>query len=152
MNKSCLSCLGIIFLVIVVLGAAMFGYVAYNGSRLDASSKQYVDETLPIIVAHWDKEELLKRASPEFKTVATSEDTDALFAQLQSKLGALVKYDGAKGGSNMSYTTQYGKVISANYKADAEFERGKAEIEFKLIQHDGEWQVLGFHVNLPLPM
>ena len=50
----------------------------------------------------------------------------------------------------MSYTSEEGKVVSAAYKAKAEFEHGTADIDFKVIQHDGEWQVLTFYVNVPL--
>lgn len=146
MNKSCLSILVAVFLVIV----AVCAFVGFKVSKLNTSSKKYVDEAIPLIIANWDKEELLKRASPELKKVATDDDITKLFSELKSKLGAFVKYNGATGGANMSYTSENGKVISAAYKASAEFEHGTANIDFKVIQHGGDWQVLTFYVNVPL--
>lgn len=95
--KSCLSSLGVVFLVLVIVGGALFGYVAYNGSKLDASSKKYVDDNIPVIVGAWNKDELLKRASPELMKAAPEGDIASLFSQLNTKLGSLVEYKGAKG-------------------------------------------------------
>jgi hypothetical protein len=50
----------------------------------------------------------------------------------------------------MSYTTQNGKQITAKYRAKALFENGEAEILIQLIEHDGKWQIINFHVNSPI--
>jgi hypothetical protein len=55
-----------------------------------------------------------------------------------------------KGDSNVSYTTQNGKVTSASYVATAKFENGEARIAVRLIQLSGQWQFLLFNVDSPL--
>ena len=63
--KKFLSIVGGIFLVIVVIGAGLIGYAAYQGRGLDASSKTYVEANVPPIISTWSKDELLKRSSPQ---------------------------------------------------------------------------------------
>lgn len=120
-----------------------------KGRALDAESKQYVDAAVPAIVADWDIAQLQKRLSPEFKSVTKDGDLEKLFAIFQ-KLGKLKSYEGCRGQSNISVTTQRGKVISAGYVASATFENGPARIQINLIKHDNQWQVLGFRVDSKL--
>ncbi len=91
----------------------------------------------------------MKRSSPELKASGTPQQFSELFKKL-SQLGALKKYDESQGSSFMSYTTQNGKLVTADYTAHASFTNGSAEVKIKLIQHDSQWQILGFHVNSPL--
>lgn len=147
--KKTLMILGVTFLVVIGAALLAFGYVAYTGSRLDASSKAYVDEAIQPIVSTWSTEELLKRASTQLRQAGTDEQFELLFKKM-SALGKLQSYEGSKGSSNVTITTQNGKVISASYVADATFENGKASIDIQLIQQDGVWKILGFRVNSPL--
>jgi hypothetical protein len=55
-----------------------------------------------------------------------------------------------KGDSNVSYTTQNGKMTTDSYVAAAKFENGEARITIRLIQISGQWQILLFHVDSPL--
>ncbi len=147
--KKLFTILGVVFLAILVVAAGFVGYAAYTGSKFDASSKAYVDDNIPKIVSTWSKDELLKRASPELRKVASDDDIDRLFTKL-NELGSLQKYEGAKGDSNISFTSQNGKVVTAAYTAKATFQNGSAEIQIRLIQHDGAWSILNFHVNSPI--
>lgn len=146
--KNCLMVTGGIFLVLVFISACVVGYFAYAGNKLDVSSKAYVDECVPAIVSNWSKDELLKRESPQFRQAVNEDQLDLLFKKL-SGLGQLKNYEGAKGDSNIIYTTAHGKVITAYYVGNATFENGKAEIRIKLIQTDGVWQILSFYVDSP---
>jgi hypothetical protein len=49
----------------------------------------------------------------------------------------------------MSATTQTGKVISAQYTAEATFQKGDATIKLGLIKHGDQWQILSFYVDSP---
>lgn len=147
--KKIMMWLGGIFLVLVVVVGALLGYLAYMGSSLDASSKAYVDESVPSIVSTWSKEELLRRAAPQLRKIIVDEQLDQLFAKL-SQLGKLERYEGSKGDSNISLTTQAGKLVTASYVANAKFEKGPGQITIRLIQIDGQWQILLFHVNSPI--
>ena len=147
--KTALSIVGIVFLVMLVLALGFFGFVAYEGNKFDVSSKAYVDESVPSIVADWSKDELIKRESPQLRKAVSDDDLAALFSKL-SALGSMQSYDGAKGGARMNVTPSSGLQITAAYDAEATFQNGKAEIKINLVQVDGAWLILGFHVNSPL--
>lgn len=146
--KKVLTILGAVFLILILIVAAGIGYVAYTGNQLDASSKAYVDESVPAIVSVWSKDELVKRASPQLRQKASDVQIDQLFNDLSTKLGAFQSYDGAKGQSNMSFTAKEGEATTAAYVANATFQNGKAEIQIKLIRDNDSWQILGFHVEM----
>jgi hypothetical protein len=146
--KKFLMVLGAVFLVLIVLVGGLVGYAIFTGTQLDASSKAYVDESVPAIATDWSKDELVKRASPQLREQASDVQIEQLFGTLANKLGAFKSYDGAKGDSNINFTTTAGKIITASYIAKATYQYGKAEIQIKLIQHAGAWQILGFHVDL----
>jgi hypothetical protein len=149
--KKFLSIVGGLFLVLVLVVAGFIGYAAYQGRGLDASSKAYIEDNVPPITSAWSKEELLKRSSPQLLKIINEkpELLDQLFQKL-SKLGAMRSFDGVKGDSNVSYTTNDGKVISASYIANARFENGEARIAVHLVQLAGQWQFASFNVNSPL--
>jgi hypothetical protein len=146
-----LAIIGGIALIAVLLIGGFVGYSAYQGRLLDASSKEYVNKNIPLIISSWSKDELLKRASPQLLSVINEkpDQIDHLF-QGFAKLGAIRSYDGSKGDSNVSYTNRDGKVITAAYIADAIFENGDAHISVRLIQTSGSWKFLTFNVNSPL--
>ena len=139
---------GIVLVLLLALGSVVL-YFARIGSSLDASSKAYVDSIVPVIASGWSVEELEKRSSPQFLKVAKHDQIVILFSKL-SQLGALKHYDGAKGDSNISFTTKEGKVVSAKYLAHATFENGDADIRIALIQIESQWQILSFFVNSPI--
>jgi predicted PurR-regulated permease PerM len=147
--KKILIALGALFLVLIVVGGSLISYFIYQGTKLDTSSKAYVDENVPKIVSGWSTQNLIDRASPELLRAVTPIQAAKLFQKL-SALGPLRKYQGSIGQAGFSYTSKDGKVISANYVAKADFAKGEAEINIKLIQHNGSWQVLSFYVNSPL--
>jgi hypothetical protein len=147
--KTALSIVGIVFLVLLVLAAGFIGFVAYEGNKFDASSKAYVDESVPAIVGNWSKDELVKRESPQLRKVVSDDELASLFTKLSDALGPIQSYDGAKGDANMNVTPVSGFQVTASYVAEATFQNGKGEIKINLIQVDGEWLILGFHVNSP---
>ena len=145
--KRVLAVIGGIFLLLLVVGAAFFGWVAYQGRGLDASSKTYVDESVPAIVSGWSTDELLKRAHPELTKTATREQMERLMGKL-STLGKLERYEGSRGDSKIFVSPQ-GKTISAAYVANARFEKGPATISIRLLQKDGAWLIVYFYVSSP---
>ena len=117
-----------------------------RGNALDKESKAYADSAIPAIVTGWSEKELLDRASPELKKAVTIDQLDRLFRWF-SILGQLQKCEPAQGQSIMSATTQTGKMISGQYIAQANFQKGKATIKLGLIKHGDQWQILSFHVD-----
>jgi hypothetical protein len=132
--KRILSIVGGLFLVLVLLAAGFFGYAAYQGRGLDASSKAYVQENVPAIISTWSKDELLKRSSPQLQKSINEkpEQLDQLFQKL-STLGPMQSFDElVKGDSNVFYNVQGGKTITAAYVATAKFKNGEGHIKVRL--------------------
>jgi hypothetical protein len=150
--KKFLSIIDGLFLILILFVVSFFGYAAYQGRGLDASSKAYVEENIPAIISTWSKDELLKRSSPQLLTTINEkpEQLDQLFQKL-SMLGPMLSFGEVKGDSNVSYTTQNGKVTTAAYVATAKFKNGEGRINARLIQSPaGQWQLLQFRVESPL--
>jgi Na+-transporting methylmalonyl-CoA/oxaloacetate decarboxylase gamma subunit len=144
--KRSLIFFGVIFLVFIIIIIVMIAIGATIGSRLDKESKQYVDAATVRIISDWDKQELVKHASPELMAATNDKELDKLL-DFYRKLGKLKQYKGSEGNATISVTTQHGKVISARYVATAEFEAGLAQIKIELIKHGDNWQIFGFHVD-----
>ena len=133
-------------LTVLVAAVIGVGVLVWHGRALDAESKAYVDGVVPAITAHWDKEALLDRATPELRASITANQISALFDNL-SRLGPLVEYEGATGDANMSYYTGKGGQVSATYQAKARYQNGEATLRLLLLKRDGEWRIQGFHVD-----
>ncbi len=138
--------LGAIFLTLILLGAVGIGISAFKGAALDKESRAYVDATVPAIISSWNAQELLSRASPEFKQTTGPDDVERFFQTL-SPLGKMQQYQGSQGQSVISRILGKGTTISANYFIKAEFEGGSVKIYVKLIKHGNLWQIGGFHVE-----
>src|SRR5437868_13546263 len=148
--KNILIILGSIFLVLVLLLVGMGGCLVYKGTQLDKSSKEFVTESLPLIVKEWNKDELISRSSPQLLKVIEKDDAlDKLFGKLK-QLGKMRFLSEPEGHANMTMTTGDGKVISAHYVAKAEYENGNAEIKIDVIQVNGDWKYLKFYVESPI--
>jgi len=149
--KKFFTILGIIFLVIIVLGAVGIGFIAVRGNALDKESKAYANRAIPAVVSGWSEQELLARASPEFKQAVAPEKLDQMFHWFTS-LGPLQKCEPARGQAGITVTPKTGKVISGQYTAKAKFEKGDATIKLVLIKHNDHWQIASFYVDSPALM
>lgn len=149
--RKVLAGVGGIFVILLVIGSALFAYAAYRGQILDKTSKEFVDANVPLIVSTWSKEALLSRASPQFLRVANAhpEQIDGLFQKL-SALGSLLELGEFRGNSNVSYNMSSPPVTTASYSAKARFQNGEALITVRLISISGEWRFRYFHVDSPL--
>ena len=145
--KKFFTILGGIFAVLIFVAVVGFFILNHFGTGLDEESKSYVDSNLPQIITNWNVDELINRASPELMKVAPKEKIKELFNAFSERLGPLKEYRGSNGQANMSVTTQEGKVITAAYVAEAIFEKAPATIQFRIIKHENNWQVLEFRVN-----
>src|SRR4029077_18102672 len=127
---------GVLLLILVIIGSAV-AYLFYAGPRLDASSRAYVDQTVPLIVDKWSEDALWTRAAPELRQKVTREQLKDLFAKCSRELGNLRTYDGSAGEANFGFTIYNGKVITARYLVKSRFEKGSADLAVGLIEHDG---------------
>lgn len=137
--------LGAIFFGLILLGIVTFVFTAIRGTALDKESKAYVDAAFPAIVSSWSGQELLDRASAEFKQATSGADVGRMFSVCRL-LGKMLTYT-AQGQALLAHEFPKGTTISASYVVKAQFERGSAEIDIKLIKHGDQWQILGFHVK-----
>lgn len=144
--KTILIILGMIFLIVITIAVTMIGVVAVRGKALDRGSKRYVDSTVPLLVSNWDESELLSRASPELMRATDKQELDKLYHMFR-ELGKLRAYEGSKGQSYMSMTTQNGKSVTAVYTCKADFDKGPADIKITLVKHGGKWEIAGFRVD-----
>lgn len=150
--KKIITIIGWAFILLIIVIGGFIGYTAYKGTGLDKSSKAYIEANVPPIISTWSKEEMLKRSSPELLKVINENpgQLDQLFVKL-SKLGQMRSFGDVTGDSNISYTTQDGKVTTAAYTANAKFENGDAHMSIRLIlSSGGHWQLLLFNVNSPI--
>jgi hypothetical protein len=149
--KKLFQVLGGIFLVLLLIIGVMVGIGIYQGTRLDSSSKAYVEANVKPVVATWSKDELLKRSSPQLLEILAKnpDQADRLFAKL-SRLGALISLGEPKGQSLVAVNIGSSKAVSASYTESAEFEHGHADVSIRLIQIDGQWHFLTFYVNSPI--
>jgi hypothetical protein len=138
--------LGVLAVLVGAAGVGVF-MLARSGAALDAESKAYVDDSIITITAHWNKDELLKRASPHFRQITKPDDLQALFDAAATGLGPLVNYEGAKGDSMVSAMVGSGTTISAKYVAKAKFQSGDANIQITLLKVDGDWTIEGFFIS-----
>jgi len=138
--------LGVLTLTVIVAAAIGLGVLFYRGHALDAGSKAFVDGAVSAIATNWSEEELLDRATPELRETTRPDELGALFAAL-SRLGRLVRYEGATGGATMSYMAGSGSTVSAFYVAKARCENGTAIFRILLVRRAGRWMINGFHVD-----
>lgn len=145
--KKLLIGLGIVFLCLLILGIIGILISANSGSKLDKSSKAYVDEVAPIILTSWNTQELLNRASPELLKFVPIDKLNTLFNMLSEKLGRLKEYKGSEGEAKINIIFPGGRTVRAEYIVRAVFEKGDAEVMVTLIQHNNKWRIQGFHVS-----
>jgi hypothetical protein len=119
--------------------------IVYIGTVLDAQSKAFVDDTVPALATSWQKEQLLSRTAPEFRSEARQGELTLLFQSL-SRFGKLFEYQGAIGNAYLSYASA---TISAAYTAKAKFQNGDALFEIWLLKRNGRWMIYDFHVDVP---
>jgi hypothetical protein len=139
--------LGWLLLVVLVLGGIGFAFYRHI-STLSEEGRDYVQHTVPTIFSNWNAMQLYDRASPELKEVMTLDRVYDLFRQ-GSVLGRLEKCGAARGNAGVFFDFRRGKVTSALFATNAEFERGEAEITIGLIKHGDQWQIQSFNIQSP---
>lgn len=149
--KNLLRILGGLLVLILLILASGVGYLFYVGPRLDASSKAYVQQNVPPILNTWSDQALWDRAAPELKNVTSREQLKKLFEKFSGVLGELRNYDDPPSGeATLSFHINKGKVVTARYTLKATFDKGAAVVNVGLIEHDGQWHLISFHVNSPV--
>jgi len=150
MKKLFLTFGGILLLIIISISSAVGYFAFFVLPSYDESSKEFINENIPIILSSWDTSNIIENGSNELMSAISKEDLKVLFLKFSNKLGKLKTYKGCKGDSNVKINISTPNIVTAKYIADAEFENGSAEIKVKLIQIDNKWQYLSIYVQSPL--
>jgi hypothetical protein len=145
-----LSVVGALFLVVLLGIGGFVAYVMVHGNALDASSKAYVQASVPAIISNWSEQELLKRASPQLLKELRSHpgQLDRVFRRMYA-LGALKHFGEVQGEANIAYNLPHDTSSTAAYKAKAVFANGTVDIKVRLILQAGKWKFLNFYVTAP---
>jgi hypothetical protein len=134
--------------VLVSLGvlAVGLGWMLHEGHVVDAESKAYVDAAVPAIVAEWNEEQLLDRATPELLDTITRGEVKAEFGRF-SRVGRLVEYQGAIGEATVRFNLSLRTIVSASYIAKGRFQNGDALFRILLWKRNGRWLIQRFQVD-----
>lgn len=153
-----LKFLGGIFLLALAVGAGAAAEAWHKARSMERDGAYYVQTTVPQIVAHWNADEVLKRAAPEFKTPSIREGLPMIF-QTFSQLGALkslgkpkgrvtfADYRLSVGDENVPMPPELRKPVWARYTADAVFEGGSASVMMDLLWRNEHWEIIGFYIK-----
>ena len=149
--KKFFAILGIIFLLLILAIGGFTLYGSQQGKKLDAESKNFVDTTMPKILAHWSMEEFEKYEDKKvMEQVGVKEEDLKKFFLIYSKLGKMIKYNGSKGQSNFFIGIgSRDKTPTATYVANADFEKASATINLTLIKENNVWEIGGIKVDSP---
>lgn len=146
-------------LLISIIAAAAGGAIGWHKTRaLQRDGAQYVEINVPLIVANWNADEVIKRSAPEFLVPAVREGFPQVFHVLSQlgKLKSLGKPAGVVtvadfqvsiGDKAVAMPPQIRKPVWARYVVDAEFDAGPATLTMDLVRHDEGWQIIGFLIN-----
>lgn len=135
---------------IVLVGTLIFwGWNKF--SEFDHEIRGFIDQSVPVIFTEWKKEELIKYSSPEMVKYIAEHDaeTDTLLKGFSEKYGPLKNYKGARlvDKMNVKVNMKGGRYITESYCAEAEYEKGTALFQLRIVKDGGQWRYLRFDVE-----
>jgi hypothetical protein len=143
----------ILWIVLGVLGCLCLvcaggGYFLYTKVRdVSDDTGKFGDESFRAIAANWNVNEFKKRAAPEIEQDNGKDAIPNLMQRLSTQLGPL-KGDFHSSVTNFQANNNNGVTrTTADWFADATFEKGSGHVTMELINRDGNWQILKFNVN-----
>jgi hypothetical protein len=147
-SRTWLKIIGALAVAAVLFLGATIAVIFWQGSKLDASSKAYIDDYVSTVAPNWSADDFVSRVAPQFREQFNRDALRNLFSRL-STLGSLKQYDGSKGQAHISLKS-FGKTVTAKYEAHATFDHGDATFEIVLLRVNGQWTVAGLSVNSPV--
>ena len=121
-------------------------YTTRTDEETKKTSKQFIQNIIPVILKDLDKNTFLKYASPEFLNAVNEEQVEKIF-NVYKKLGTFKKIVSAKGKIKVSLSFKKGKITYAKYEIKALYSTGEAKVKVVLIQHEKEWYIYYFKIN-----
>ncbi|MBN1637311.1 MAG: hypothetical protein JW920_12400 [Deltaproteobacteria bacterium] len=137
----------VVFVAITILLSVFgIGIVSMRNAALEKECRAYVDQIVPAILTDMSVETLSGFASDEMLSVIPKEELEEGFTCF-SKLGEFNSYIGCDGRTSTWGSLKNGRMITGDYVAQADFETGPATVELLLLKKEGQWSILGFHIN-----
>lgn len=140
------------FIFVVVIAALALGayFLDDFSKRLKSSSKDYATESVLAITKNWNYKELLSRSSKELVDKTGIQELTKLFNVYGERLGNLKTLLDSQGEIRIRMTSQ-GILITADYKVQALYEKGRATIETGLAyDRNRKWCLDRFSVISPV--
>ncbi len=144
--KKFLQILGAVFGVLILAAIVFVAVVAVKGTALDNESTAFIDKVTPNILGDMTKEAFFTYASDEFKAAMKADEFEKVL-NVYRKLGPLRLYKGAKGTVNMTVDSKNGKVVVGRYIAEAEFDRGPAQVQIVTVKKGDQWFIQAFKID-----
>lgn len=142
--------LGVIIGVIFLATIWSIGNGLTTVGRVRESAQIYADQALPAILDGWSADELIARSAVELKRNVPEEQTRQIIADLKTRLGAFKSVKTAQMGDfEMPGESTSGPYMVAPFVAKAQFEKGEAVVEIKLVRQEGHWRIGNFYVRQP---
>ena len=139
--KKLLSILGAIFLLLLVAGGGLFGFLWMKGGRLDAESKGYIEANLPALLSNMSTDALRSYMSDDDIAKVNRVDSDRFIAALTSRYGRYQSMGDLKGDSFINFTNA-GQIISARYRVPVKYENGALLVQVVLRKRDEKWSMV----------
>jgi hypothetical protein len=155
-----LKFLGALFLAVLLLLGGLAALYVPKGFAMQKSAVSYMKTHLPLIVADWNADEVVKRGAPEFLVPAVREGLPTVFQQLSQlgKFKSMGKPQGTVVVANLqlafhrnSVSAETGgtlpKPVWAELVADAEFDAAPAKVKLTLVRRGDDWRIVGFWIG-----
>lgn len=142
--------LGAVFLVCGA-GGVLVGTKLYSGyNSASDESTAFADKELPLILKHWDSQELYSKGTPELRAAATATSLDSLFGYYRKHLGELEGVEPSSMETVFASSLNRRSKVTAKVVARASFHRDNAVVKMFLVKEDSTWKINAFSINAPI--
>ena|ERR1022692_3626711 len=117
------------------------------GKQNDPESLDYVNWVVPDVLSSSDGKLLTSQSSKELLEKFPPKKMNRMFKVISDELGAMTKYDGAKGMTRFLSPSPSGITEIAQYDAKVEFTKGAATVHFGAWKRGGKWEITAFYVE-----
>jgi hypothetical protein len=94
--------IGAVTVILIIGSMATLFMLNRMAPKVQKDAQAWVDSSVPEIVATWNSEELVNRASTSLRKAASPEQFAQLFKLLSEKLGPLQEYKDARGETTLT--------------------------------------------------
>jgi len=140
--------LGVIFLTIIFGVIAFFVVSIYRYDGLDEISEKYTLEITEEILKHGNGNLLYENSHESLKQGFSKSDSINLISKIQTTLGQLKEIGEPEGQAVIQHNVGDKTAIGAEYIIPLVYENGNANLDIKLTQEDGEWEISNFQISI----